>query len=505
MENFTLSSIPIEVSDFTNHKEATFLISVLDEYNLNDVMIEKENAEKYHKTIIGYPIVAYLKYDKNGKPDDFGGHELRAKYNSDTDEIEYYFATYPIGSVIDSWIEEREVSGYDGTKNVILIKTKLWKSRLPQYFKVFDKLWDTGKINSSWEISSSENEKTTKGKKLKVFEFIGNCVLGKSVKGAVNGAGVLEVASNNDFNYELSDAFTQDIQILKGSQSQTNEISNIDDESINDINKIEGGKDYMSEKELNTEKASMTDNDLYTKVRRAINAADNNKWFYIARLYPYEFKAVAYEWDRESEDSHVSFSYTVNSDETISIVSQTEVEMVFIPKSTYETQLSEIQEKLSSTEKEFAEAGKVVAEITKEKEALDVQISTLTVYKEKVEEMEKAEEERELAEKKTQLESFALEDNLLESAELETNENIATIFSELTLENFESSQEKIEIIKGRKAIERFKAEKQNKKEEVETSTTNTTTKETETANVNLNNEDEQIDGTTIMSSWLKGK
>mgnify|MGYP001382863228 FL=1 len=59
-ENLVFANKPIEVSEYENYKIATFLISVLDEYNANGVLIEKAEGEKYHKTIIGYPILAYL-------------------------------------------------------------------------------------------------------------------------------------------------------------------------------------------------------------------------------------------------------------------------------------------------------------------------------------------------------------------------------------------------------------------------------------------------------------
>lgn len=492
MEKFLLSSTPIEISEFANHKEATFLISVLDEYNLNDVLIEKDEGEKYHSSIIGYPILAYLKYDKDGKPNDFGGHELRAKYNSDTKEIDYYFATFPIGSVTESWIEEREVDGYEGLKNVIMIKTKLWKSRFPEYFKVFDKLWEDGNISSSWEISSSETKKTKKGKILKVFEFIGNCLLGSNVQGAVKGAGVLEVASNDGMNYDLSNALLHDIHNNTDSAEQ-----------VDENNPYEGGNEEMPKNKEN-ELSAMTDNDIYTKVRKAINASNEDKWFYVAALYPYDYKAIAYTWDRSSDEDYVQFNYTVNSDETISITSQEEVKMTFVKKEEVATQISELEDKLSSAEKDIAEAGKSITELSKEKEALETQVSELAKYKEKVEELEKAELEKQLAEKKEELKAFALEDELIASEELESDETLSTIISELTLENYDLSQEKIEVIKGRKAIAKFKESKVTSQEEntVEVSESTPSAK----GKTDLNNAGE--DGIltakdVVMSAWLK--
>ena len=132
----------------------------------------------------------------------------------------------------------------------------------------------------------------------------------------------------------------------------------------------------------------------------------------------------------------------------------------------------------------------------------------MNVYKEKVLELEKAEQERELAEKKLQLKSFATEDNLIESAELESNEQIVTIFAELTLENYEVCQEKIELIKGRKAIKKFKLSKNNvdsntdtaNKTEVEVSAIDNTNVKT-----NLNDDEDEVSPTSVMKLFLNNK
>lgn len=503
-ESIILSSLPIEVGEFPNHKEVTFLISVLDEYNLNGVLIEKAEGEKYHNTIVGYPILAYLKYDKDGKPEDFGGHELRAKFNSETKEVEYYFATHPIGSVLESWIEKREVDGYEGEKDCILIKTKLWKSRLPEYFKVFDKLWDKGEISSSWEISVSKSEKTNKGKVLKEFEFIGNCILGTTVTGAVKGAGVLEVASADKLNFELSNALLSDIL-----NSDSDDIinNNYIGESHIESSNNEGSNEELSKNKKVVEDtkdvSALTENDLHRKVRKAINSLNEEKYFYLSIIYPYEFTAIAHTWDRESEEDFVKFKYTVNSDDTISITSQTNVKMKFVETETLDNQLSELEEKIKTYESDIAEAGKSITTLTKEKEDLETQISELNKYKEQVEEMEKAENERILSEKKEELKSLALEDELIESSELEEDETLKQIFSELTLENFEASQEKIEVIKGRRAIEKFKQSKQVEESELETSES----KEGK-ANPkrNLNDSDEMlVSATDAMKAFLSKK
>jgi hypothetical protein len=442
-----------EGSDQTSF-DAKFLICPLDIGNANGVGLkESDLTEAEKKGLENQPVVC--KVIKNSKGEyDFTGHNMKVKYETDENGNKikkHEFDTSPIGFHTSVSIEEVELNGEN--KKCIVAIAKIWK-RYDKAISALNRILDLKKkIKTSWEISYADSYKEDNIKWLKDIVWLGNCVLGEFVNSAYKDAGLIELSEENE-EIQLAMAFTEDL---------FNEISQIDDESINDININKGGTEVMKENEVKIENSSMTDNDLYTKVRKAINSTDNNKWYYVARLYPYEYRAVVYEWDRESEDNYIEFSYTVNSDETVSINSQKEVKMMFIPKADYETQISELQEKLASTEKEFSEAGKAVAELTKEKEVLKTQISELTP--------------------------------------LESNEQLSIIFSELTLDNFESSQEKIEIIKGRKAIEKFKATKQEKEENLETSEVKTKTSQTKT-DLNNGEDDGILSATDIVKMMI---
>ena len=212
-ENFILNSKPLEVASYKNYKEATFLISVLDQPDLYGRIIPKDAGEKYATTIIGYPVVAKLKKNIFGQVSDFEGHgviEVKAKNGKKKKK----FTTTPIGVVMDAWTETREVEGYEGEQECILCKTKLWSSRFPEYFKVFDKLWEQGKVQSSWELTATKVEEQGENKIYKVFEFMGNCVLGSGHVGAVPSAGVLEYAELEDYETELAEALEKDMADL---------------------------------------------------------------------------------------------------------------------------------------------------------------------------------------------------------------------------------------------------------------------------------------------------
>ena len=241
-ETIVLSNKMIELSSFRNYKEATFLISVIGEPNLNGVIIEKDTADLYAPTLKDMPCVAYLK----SKESDLGGHELRVTKNKDGTK-EYSFATSAIGTYFDVWVENREVDGFEDKKDVILAKVKLWSSRFPNYIKVVEKLFNKGKLSSSWEIDVLESEQTDSGKVLKEWEFMGNCLLGSNIQGAVPQAGMLEIASVSDDELELAEALTQDIlnneqeEIEQPEQqdtiTQVDTSSNVEEVDINRTNK----------------------------------------------------------------------------------------------------------------------------------------------------------------------------------------------------------------------------------------------------------------------------
>lgn len=83
-----------------------------------------------------------------------------------------------------------------------MIQAKIWISRFPEYAKVLDKLWEEGKVSSSWELTVHDEEWTTAGRVLRDITFIGNCIIG--VWPAVPQAGLTEYASVKDNTDELS-------------------------------------------------------------------------------------------------------------------------------------------------------------------------------------------------------------------------------------------------------------------------------------------------------------
>ena len=202
-ESFSFNGQLLEIAEFKTYQMATFLISVLDEWDLNGRFISKEEGEKGCKSIIGFPLVAKLIVNGDGVPTDFGGHEVYKVQNADGSS-EYKYGTQPIGSIMDAWIEQRNVPGYDGVRDCIMISAKIWSVRCPEYCAVLNKRYRKGCVSSSWELISDSVEIVSQGKLLKDISFIGNCLLGSNVPGAVPGAGMLQCAEKDDTDTVLA-------------------------------------------------------------------------------------------------------------------------------------------------------------------------------------------------------------------------------------------------------------------------------------------------------------
>ena len=214
-EKIKIEGTLLEVASYSNYKEATILVSVLDQPDLANRIITEEAGEEYYSTLIGYPLLAHLKKNIFGKPQDFGGHEM-SEIIDENGKKKKKFNTIAIGSIVDAWIEERELDEYEGEQKCILCKSKLWTSRYPEYFKIFDKLWNNGKLSTSWELTATDVEEDDNGNKIyKVFEYIGLALLGSAKTPCVPGAGVLQYAEvEENYEAELAEALEKDIANL---------------------------------------------------------------------------------------------------------------------------------------------------------------------------------------------------------------------------------------------------------------------------------------------------
>lgn len=452
-ENFVLNTKPISIASYKNYKEAVFLISVLGQPDLYGRIIPVDVGEKFHKTIIGYPVVAKLKKNIFGQPSDFDGHcivEVKAKNGKKIKK----FTTMPIGAITDSWIEEREVEGYDGEQKCILIKTKLWTSRFPEYFKVFDKLWEQGKLQSSWELTSTKTEKDGDNIIYKVIEFIGNCCLGSGKVPAVQGSGVIEYAEAelDDYDTELAEALEKDMANLninneekeefelaekekkeptsentqKGKDTQstdnTNKDSTVNTEKNKDTAECGTKKKKTSCAEVETEEktpevASLTDRDLFRKISEACRKSCTGcNWGYISFWFPEE-KTVWYKPDyAETQLDYQLFTYEVVDDDVT--VSEPQDVKLTVQVTDVNTTIAEKDSKIGALTAELEIKNEAVINAGEKINKLNVEISELRPYKEAAEKAEKERIETEIAEAKEKLKNDMLKTKLFAEEEI---------------------------------------------------------------------------------------
>lgn len=475
------------LSESGNTARKTLLVSVLDHENLNGVLIGAKEGKKYHSTLVNKPIQAYLKYDEDGRPADFGGHELREKLDADGNRM-YYFATQSIGTHIKTWIENRYIEEYGGNVDCILAEVELWTSRYPEYYAVAEKLLEEGKLSSSWEIDTHKYEYVGGKKRLIEFEFIGNALLGSDITPAVSGAGVM----TSEVDKVLREAIERDImvastEVKKGDCSLENEEKVVvaeeevvveetvvveedtvlaDGEVVKDaveqvVSEEETVASDESVEETITEQApdtaSLTIYDINERLYIALgNSGDRlhevgieDAWELNSFThYPLESRAIySLYWSANKESNMIEVSYEVVDDE-LTITNIKKVEMVFV----------EVAE-LNATKEKVAELSEKLIEMNNELSAKEASLVELSEYKAKIDEIEKAEKEAKKLADMAELKKKYLATKMIAEEEFEKDETISVALAEL-------DENKLKLIIAERIIEGRKPAMQKNELEV---------------------------------------
>lgn len=444
MGRILISSKPITCEKHTNYREAKWLISVLGEKDENNRIIPEESGEKYYKTIIGYPMVARLLTDAFGNPVDFSDHCVTKRKDANGN-ITYRFNTMPIGSITDSEIQEMEIDGE--TKKCIVISSKLWSDRFPEYFQVLDKLWEDGNVSSSWELDVSNYEfDEDKTKILRDFEFVGNCILGSKVRGAVTRAGMLEYASvenqeEDEAELALASALSQDIKntevgdkmkedektVEQASSEVSTETENAEKtEQVEETKKEESSvaEDEKSEQkeeatkeepvkeesakteetETEKEQASLTSNDIERQLEE-LCYDDYDKYGYVSYLFPEEHYALCRTY-RMNALTFNKVNYSVTDDK----VSIDSVEPV-----TLAVEVKDINTVI-------AQKDDTIVALNTENLSLKEQVASLQKDSEELASIKKEQAEAELKTKQAEIASYVESSNMFSAEELESEE-----------------------------------------------------------------------------------
>lgn len=443
-EKILISGNPIEIADHGDHRVATFMISVLDEYDLNGRMITKESGELYHSTMVGMPILAKMVCNEDGEPVDFAGHEMYALYDEDGN-LQIRFNTHPIGSVTETWIEERSVAGFAEPKFCIMLRAILWSARYPEYFQILDKLWAANNVKSSWELTVSEAIKTAKGRILKTFSFIGNTLLGSNVRGAVPGAGVCEYAEA-DPDLELASALSNDLCHAQGAKREEDEIVENEltvsteevlpvEETVQEaevvepvveaepvveqaeepaVEQVEQAEGVVAETPAEPEVSMLTEYDLRRRVQEAYrNYAD--KWCWVCFWFPANNEAWLEYEGRETELDYMRVLYDVD-EEIVTITEATPVRLT--------VSAAEINETLAGRDNAILQANQTINE-------LNEQIASLQPYKDAADEAERQRMEAEIAEKREAFRKKMLDTKLFTQEEIAQSAELQAMIAEL--------------------------------------------------------------------------
>ena len=443
MGRILISSKPITCEKHTNYREAKWLISVLGEKDENNRIIPEESGEKYYKTIIGYPMVARLLTDAFGNPVDFSDHCVTKRKDANGN-ITYRFNTMPIGSITDSEIQEMEIDGE--TKKCIVISSKLWSDRFPEYFQVLDKLWEDGNVSSSWELDVSNYEfDEDKTKILRDFEFVGNCILGSKVRGAVTRAGMLEYASvenqeEDETELALASALSQDIKntevgdkmkedektVEQASSEVSTETENAEkteqvEETKKEESSVEGENPEQKEEatkeepvkeesakteetETEKEQASLTSNDIERQLED-LCYDDYDKYGYVSYLFPEEHYALCRTY-RMNALTFNKVNYSVTDDK----VSIDSVEPV-----TLAVEVKDINTVI-------AQKDDTIVALNTENLSLKEQVASLQKDSEELASIKKEQAEAELKTKQAEIASYVESSNMFSAEELESEE-----------------------------------------------------------------------------------
>lgn len=477
MDNITFNSnYKIEIAEEQKDDTILKVKFIICDFNANrnGTKLNRDTIEDWINTLIAKPVVGKIKLNKDND-EDFGSHEAKKVYNLNSNgnlEKNYKFDTDAFGTFTNVQIEE-----IDGDE-CITAEANIWK-RFSKTCELIQYRFDNNlPLGTSWEIQIMDSLQDGQVKIINQGIFFGLALLGKYITPAyeMNDSSLLEVAEKEQD--ELSQAFMEDI--IEISESQNNKIDTDNSSVENKINYNEGGHIKMA-KENKTELSSLTMDDLYTKVRKAINiATDEDKWYYITYLYPIEFRAIAHSYD-DDDMVFVEFTYSVSENGDISITGKNDVEMVFKPKVDVDTEMSEINTKLSTKENELSQKvdeivklGETIQSLNSAIAEKNLEISELEPVKAELAEKKAKEEEEAKCKKKAELSEMMVSSKYFTSEELSSNNEIANALENLdeaTLKTMIADKviESAEKAKEEAEKKKCKAEKEVEKSSIEVS------------------------------------
>ena len=437
--------------------------------NLNNVILPIEGAEEKAQTLVNMPVVAKYKPLKvgNKKLDDLGGHEMYV----DPKDHKVKFATESIGTHIATEIkdDEVEINGEKRTLPCLFAKARIW-ARNEKIYSAIKRLYNAGKLFSSWEINTKKYEFNEGVKTLTDYAFLGNCFLGSKTKPSYPCAQAISMASLDEASEELAEALTLDIY-KEETMAKTKEKIIAEQEPVQEPVR-EPEQASQSEPEQipveKTEIASLTGNDLFRAIDKALQFKTEH-WGYIVYWLPEEKIVWCKTDDCKTELDFIVFSYTVEGDK-VTLGDPVEKKLPI--------SIAQIENTLAEKDKVIAEKDDALVTANNKITELTQEVGELKPFKIAAEKaaLEKAEAEK--AEKVAQLKAYAIKSTHISAEECESDETISKMISELDENGIK-----------RVIAERFMASLQ--KEDAQQSAVETSSvKQTGNIKINLNGSDD---------------
>lgn len=447
MDTIKLYSNKVELSESAEKPDVYIAKFIICDFsvNKNGVGLNRGTIENWISTIVNKPVVGKITLRPNGELD-FSGHNAKLVKRVDEGGDEYEdleFDTSAFGSFTSFSIDN-----IDGVEYIVAT-AEIWK-RFTRACDIIQKRVSEGGLATSWEISVLDSEKKViAGKPAKIINdgrFLAHCLLAKDVLPAYDSSGLLEVASLEGEDTELVSALSQDCleissdidNLRKEDETLPNEenvvevavettesdettateteVTNSDEATETTVNENPAAVEPEGESEVTdpiSEEASLTDRDLYDKLREAcLKKLDD--WCYIAFHFPIE-KTVWVHVGESKELDFVLFTYEVDADENIVLSEPSDVTLV--------VSLSEINSVISEKNEALLVANKTI-------ETLNKELSQLSEVKKQFDDLQAEEAKKKHDADIANLKQYVMDSACFTAEEIES-EDISTLISNL--------------------------------------------------------------------------
>lgn len=420
------AAVDLAESEDKSYLELTNRLCYYGKPNLNKVILPVEGAEEKAQTLVNMPVVAKYRPIKvgNKKVDDLGGHEMYI----DPKDNKVKFATEIIGTHISAEVKDDEVE-VDGTKMTLpclFAKSRIW-ARNEKIYSAIKRLFNEGKLFSSWEIETRKYEFEEGLKTLTDYSFLGNCFLGSRTQPSYPCAQAISMASLDEASDELEEALTFDIYKEEIMAQNNENIAEKNEGTVTEKNPVISEVENNQEEKPtvtateNIETSSLTVRDLRDKIQEACrNKA--NKWVWISIWLPAENTVWCEYEGRKSELNFMVFTYTVEND-TVTVNDPVEKSL---PVS-----ISQIENVIAEKESSIAEKNEALVSANNKITELSNEIAALTPFKEAAEKAELEKAELEKAEKRENLKAYAIKSTHITAEECENDEIIKKMIAEV--------------------------------------------------------------------------